>query len=244
MIELNNKKILISGASGFIGRQIAITLSRLGASVILSGKNKEKLYETLSLMKEGNHHIIPFDVCEIEATKDFMKSIVEIDNQKLSGLVYSTGIFPLRPLKSVNYEHMQEIMLINFYGFIEMVKNFSDKRISLGGSIVALSSYASTNGDKGQLAYSATKGAIDSSIIVLAKELFSKNIRINSIRPAALINDGVDINSLPESIMESIDSMKTGPISPNNIAEQIAFLLSDCSTKITGNCFNVKGYLE
>lgn len=244
MIELNNQKILVMGASGFIGTQTAIKLSQLGAKVVISGRNVEKLKETLSLLHGDGHNIVVFDINELDKISQFIKSVVDIDGKKLSGLVYCSAIYPLRPLKNVTPDFLHNMMFINYYVFVELVRCFSDKRICEKGSIVTLSSYASTHGNKGQLAYSATKGAMDSSVVVMAKELQQKNIRINSIRPAALLPEEIEFNTLPIGIQELINEMGTGPISPINIAEQIAFLLSEYSNAITGKCLDVKGYLQ
>lgn len=243
MVELNNKKILVMGASGFIGTQTAIKLSQLGAKVIISGRDKEKLKKTLHLLKGNDHNLISFDITNLDKIPEFVKSVVDLDNQKLSGLVYCNAIFPIRPLKNVTHEFLHNMMVINYYGFVELVRCFSDKRVCEKGSIVTLSSYASNYGDKGQLAYSATKGAMDSSVIVMAKELQQKKIRINAIRPAALLPEDIEFCTLPISIQKLIKDMGTGPINPINIAEQIAFLLSDYSSGMTGKCLDVKGYL-
>ena len=84
---------------------------------------------------------------------------------------------------------------------------------------------------------------MDSSIKVLAKELSSKNIKINSIRPAALLPENIPFDNLPEAIQNTINQMQTGPISNKSIATQIAFLLSEYSNNITGQCFDVRGCL-
>lgn len=244
MINLNNKKILVMGASGFIGEKTAITLSKLGAKVILSGRNINKLEEILPKLFGKGHNLITFDVEENNKTMNLMKSIIEMDGEKLSGLVYCTGAYPLRPLKSISYEYLDQMMKINFYGFIEMVKCFSHKKICDGGSIVAISSYAAINGDKGQVAYSAAKGALDASIKSMSKELYSKKIRINTIRPAGLLKDNINFQDLPQGIQNSFNEMKTGPICPNRLAEQIAFLLSDYSSGVYGRSFDVRGYLS
>lgn len=246
MITLVNKKILLLGASGFIGMRVAILLSKLGAKLIISGRNQDKLKEILSQLHGEGHQLIPFDLKKIDEISNFIKSSVTIDGDKLSGLVFCNAITTIRPLKSITYEFINDMMITNYYSFIEAVKCFSDKRISIQGesSIVVLSSYASNNGDKGQLIYSATKAAIDSSTKVIAKELKQKGIRINSIRPAALLPEEIDFEELPISIQELIQDMETGPITPESIAEQIAFLLSSYSTGITGKCFDVKGYLK
>lgn len=244
MIELKNKKILVLGASGFIGREIAITLSELGAKVIISGTNTENLEKTFSLLKNDGHHLITFDLKKIEEIKKLFKSIIDLDGKKLQGLVYCPAIFPIRPLRSMTSKFLEEMMLINYYSFIESVKCFSNKKVCEGGSIVSISSIASTHGEKGQLAYAATKAAMDSSIIVISKEIENKNIRINSIRPAALLPEEIDFSNLPISIQNTINDMKTGPIKPKYIAEQTAFLLSNYSLLLNGQSFHTRGYLE
>ncbi|MDN5066830.1 SDR family oxidoreductase, partial [Aliarcobacter butzleri] len=128
--------------------------------------------------------------------------------------------------------------------FVEAVRLYADKRVSNGGSIVVMSSYSSINGDKGQLAYSASKSAIDSSVVVMSKELYSKNIRVNAIRPAIIQGEDTNIELLPVSIKNIIEKMKIGLIDPNILAEQVAFLISDYSSGVYGRCFDVKGYLS
>lgn len=244
MLNLNNKKVLVMGASGGIGRQTAIKLSELGANLVISGRDENRLKETFSMLKGEGHYSLQFDVENLDKIPDFIKSIVELNNIKLHGLVYSTGVIPIRPIKNTTPNFLNHIMTINYFAFVEMVRCFSNKKISIGGSIVALSSYASINGDKGQLAYSASKGAIDSSIIVMAKELYSKGFRINALRPANVAYKNMEIDNLLDGTKEITEKMKTGAIDPKNIAEQIAFLLSDCSSGVYGRCFDIRGYLS
>ncbi|MGJ0373027.1 SDR family oxidoreductase [Aliarcobacter cryaerophilus] len=242
MLNLSGKKILVMGATGFIGRQIALKLANLGANLVISGREKNKLDELLNELN-GKHNALVFDVNDLSTTMDFMEKAVSIDKEKISALVYCIGIFPLRPLKSLKTDFLHNMMHINFYSFIEIVRCFSNKKICEGGSIVSLSSYASTSGDKGQLAYAASKAAMDSSIKIISKELFNKNIRINAIRPASLLSDEINFSDLPSGIQKSINNMGTGPICPDKLAEQIAFLVSDSSSGIYGRCLDVKGYL-
>lgn len=241
MLNLKDKKILVMGATGGIGRETAILLSKLGAKLVISGRDIDRLEELFNLLEGIEHRKIVFDIKNIGDVSTFIKDIVEFDNIKLDGLVYSTGIIPTMPIKNTDYEFLHNVMLINYFGFAEMVRNFSSKKFSNGGSIVALSSYASINGDKGQLAYSASKGAIDSSIVVMSKELFTKNIRVNAIRPAIVNCEELNLNDRTEQL---VNLMQTGPINPKNIAEQVAFLLSDCSSGVYGRCFDVRGYLS
>lgn len=243
MIELRGKKILLMGASGFIGKTTALLLSELGAELILSGRDGAKLREVSKLLRDRKHYFQPYDLNQLNGLMLYMQEIVNADNKKLSGFVYCPAIYPIRPLKSTTPAYLQEVFQTNYFAFIEAIRCFSDKRICDGGSVVALSSIASTHGEKGQLAYSASKAAMDSSIVVLSKELKTKGIRVNSIRPAALLPGHIEISDLPQSIQETICCMKTGPIEVRNVAEHIAFLLSDLSIGISGSCFDVRGYL-
>lgn len=244
MISLKNKKILVLGASGSVGRSVAIKLSQLGAKVVIQGRNKIKLENTFSQLIGTGHYSISFDLCNLDKIDELMNLAVNFDNEKLTGMVYCAGIMPIRPIKSTKSDFLHETMLINYYAFVEAVRLYADKRISNGGSIVVMSSYSSINGDKGQLAYSASKSAIDSSVVVMSKELYSKNIRVNAIRPAIIQGEDTNIELLPVSIKNIIEKMKIGLIDPNILAEQVAFLISDYSSGVYGRCFDVKGYLS
>lgn len=244
MLNLKNKKILVLGATGTLGKSTAIKLSQLGAKVVISGRDKTKLDDVLSKLTGDGHYAIQFDLSNLDKIYELINLSVSFDNEKLTGLVYCAGTMPIRPIKNTKSDFLHQTMVINYYAFVEMVRLYSDKRVSDGGSIVAISSYSSINGDKGQLAYAASKSAIDSSVIVMSKELYSKNIRVNAIRPAIIKGETTNIEILPTSIKNIIEKMKTGLIDPNIIAEQIAFLISDCSSGVYGRCFDVKGYLS
>ncbi len=238
MLNLDGKKILVMGATGGIGKETAVLLSKLGAKLVISGKDINRLEEVFNILEGTGHRKVTFDIKNIDGISTFIKDIVEFDNIKLDNLVYIAGIIPTMPIKNTSYDFLHNVMLVNYFGFVELVRHFSNNKNSDGGSIVVISSYASINGDKGQLAYSASKGAIDSSIVVMAKELYSKNIRVNAIRPSLIEKSDF---TTEEQIV--IDKMATGPIKIKNIAEQIAFLLSDCSSGVYGRCFDVRGYL-
>ena len=242
MINLDGKKILLMGATGNTGKATAIKLARLGANVILSGRDDKKGDGILSSLNGGAHRYVHFDVRNIQEISDFINDIVKFDGVKLDGLVYAAGLIPVLPIKNTTYDFLYDVMLVNYFAFAEITRCFSNKKNSNpGGSIVALSSYAAMNGDKGQLAYAASKGAIDSSIIVMAKELHAKGIRVNAIRPAIIAE--YEYNELPQRTQQLVDMIQTGMIEPEILAAQIAFLLSDASSGVYGRCFDVRGYL-
>ena len=141
---------------------------------------------------------------------------------------------------NTSLELLQDVMTVNFFAFIEVVKAFVDEdTYNVNSSIVAVSNYASLGADKGQIAYGASKAAMDNSMPAIAKEIYHKGIRINSIRPAIVQSD----KQLSEREKELVAMMQTGSIDPKILAQQIAFLLSDASSGVYGRHFDVRGYL-
>lgn len=236
-MNLSGKTILITGASSGIGKATAILISKLGARVVMVARNEDKLKQVMDLMKGQGHTYYTCDLKEIDGIELFIKKIID-ENGKLSGFVHCAGISVMRPLSMTNFEFLHDIMLINFYSFIEVSRCISKKGFfDEGMSIVGMSSIASTCGDKSQVGYSSSKAALDASIRVMAKELAVKEIRINSIQ-AGLIktemfngflkNLGIDEND------SRFDNYYLGLGVPNDVANSIAFLLSDSSRIITG----------
>ena len=239
MLNLKNKKILIMGC-GTIGDATAQILSELGGKVVISDTNKLALDRTFLKLSSGDHRKVLFDVTQIDKIKNFIVDIVKFDNTKLDGLVYAVDKNLTASLMDTSLELLQDVMIVNFFAFIEVVKAFIGEEVyNLNSSIVAVSNYASLGADKGQIAYGASKAAMDNSMPAIAKEIYHKGIRINSIRPAIVQSD----KQLSEREKELVAMMQTGPIDPKILAQQIAFLLSDASSGVYGRHFDVRGYL-
>lgn len=245
-MDLTGKKFLVTGASAGIGKETAIHLSRLGASVILLARNIEELEKTMGQMEGSEHSFFSFDLTNIE---DIEKCICRIVAQsgRFNGLVHCAGVAPMRGLQMTTYEFVHKVMLINFYSFLELVRVGAKKGnyVTEGASFVGISSVMSKQGEKGRSAYCASKGAMDSSIHALAKELAGKNIRINSIAPGFI---GTELYTDYNAIVESTEAEKAlflrqylGLGRANNIANAVAFLLSDASNFITGSNMVVDG---
>ncbi|MGI6085623.1 MAG: SDR family NAD(P)-dependent oxidoreductase [Acetivibrionales bacterium] len=241
IIDLTGRKILVTGASSGIGRETSILLSQIGANVVIVGRNDKELTNTMAAMNDGNHKSFTCDLMELENVKELVLNAVDYDGNKLDGLVHCAGISIDLPLKNLEYNKMDQLMKTNFYSFIELVKNFSRKNISGGGSIVGVSSRAAIGGAKCQTIYSASKAALDASVRTLAIELVQKKIRINSVRPGfiktALVNNYMEtcgVGSAGERQLLGIGE-------PIDVANLIAFLLSDATRFITGRSFEVDG---
>lgn len=243
-MKFNNKKIIVIGASGGIGETVCKKLSDEGATLIMVARDNEKLNSIKAELKGDGHRIYCFDLCDINGIEGLIKKIVK-EEGKIDSFVHCAGISYAKPLKLANYEFVHKNMLVNFYSFYEFVRIFSNKRYNTGnGSIVVMSSIASKRGDKAQSAYAASKGAIDSAIKVLAKELAEKGLRINSI-VAGMINtkmfEGFTQKNDNSILSELLQKQYIGIIEPTDIADAIIFLLSDSAKFITGTGFVIDG---
>lgn len=243
MIDLSEKKILVTGASRGIGRAVAVLLSQLGAQVVLVARDKEKIEESMSLMEPGNHFAMIEDLCAFDRLGDLIKSCVQRDGIKISGMVHCAGVSNSTPLNRISYEKLDNEMKINFYAFIGLIKYLSKRANHTDGcSIVGISSAAAYRGEIGQTMYSATKASMDASVVTLAKELVNKGIRINSIRPGAIKTEMLEGWAKLKGV--EVDELgKVQPLGmglPEDVAQLAAFLLSPASRLITGESINIE----
>lgn len=246
-MELKERHYLVTGASSGLGRQTSIMLSRLGATVSLVARNEEKLRETAGMMEGGGNYVYPFDVTHVEEIEELVKEIVR-QGGKLDGFVHCAGIATVKPLSMTKHDFMQEMMGIHVLSFVEFVRSMSKKKLSNdGGSIVAVSSAGAKRGDKGKVAYTIVKGALDAAVRSLAVELGERQkIRVNTVNPGWIKTD-MYYEFIREFGQERMDETLRGYVlgvaDPSEVANVIAFLLSDASSKITGqNIFVDSGW--
>lgn len=246
-MDLSGKHYLVTGASAGLGRQVCITLSQLGAKVILVARNEIGLLETRQMLEndDGRHSYYPFDLNEVENISDLIKKIIE-ENGKLDGFVHCAGIGTMKPLSATTYDFMQEMMRINVLSFIEIVRLITKKKnCNENASIVAISSESSIRGYKAKTAYCTSKGALDSAIQALAVELGeTKKIRVNAVNPSWIKTDMYYkyIEAVGEEKEKEIEkSQFLGIAMPQEISMVVAFLLSPAASQITGQPIIVDG---
>jgi len=244
--SLSGKNIIVTGASSGIGRQCAISCSHLGAKIVLTGRNEERLQETLSMMADNALH----KVCNTDLT-DYEKVAIRIEEiiketGPVDGLINCAGISTTLPLAMVKADKMEEFFNINVQAAVNLtrivtrVRNFSAN----GGSIIFISSVMSEAGESGKMLYSITKGALTSGARSLAVELAPRKIRVNSVSPGVVDTpmSKTAVYSRNEEALAAVKKMHPlGLGKPEDVALACAFLLSDASVWITGTNLIIDG---
>ena len=231
--SLENKTILVTGASSGIGRVIAIECSKMGATVILTARNEARLQETLSQMQDNNHSIVVADFNNQEEI-----SLLVEKNPVLDGVVHCAGVLKTLPFQFTNADAMTEIISVNLIAptllSAQLVKK---KKLAKNASIVFISS---TSGiacvTAGNSIYSASKAAINGMMKNMALDLAPKGIRVNSVNPAMVETPASGADAISAEQLE--EDKKRYPLKrygkPNEVAYAAIYLLSDASQWTTG----------
>lgn len=237
--SLVGKQILVTGASSGIGRGIALACARMGASVIVTGRNVERLNETLEQMPEGDHKAISADLTKAE---DIEALVTELP--KLDGFVQCAGVGSRVACKDIDQPAIDHTMNPNFEAPVLLqAALLKKKKINKCASIVYIASIAAWSPSMGNGIYSASKGAIISYAQCLAQELAPRLIRVNCICPAMVWTDLVLQDGITRE--DLLEDEKRYPLkrygTPEDIANLCIYLLSDSSTWMTGSNIKITG---
>lgn len=246
LVNLKDKTILITGASSGIGQAIAELLDKLEARVILVARREDKLREVLAGLNNQSSCYYVADLSKLDGIEELIKGIIA-EQGALDGFVHSAGIGSSRPLKTIKPNILQEVMSINFSSFVEICRCISIKKryAESGCSIVGISSIASCQGNASKTAYSASKAAMDAAVRCMAKELSVKGFRVNTVMPGWIetaIYEQHMQNAKDSADVEAVRARQyLGVGKPVDVANLVAFLLSDAARLITGASLDVTG---
>lgn len=238
---LEGKRILVTGASSGIGRQIALTCAQLGAQLIISGQNEERLHATMDLLEGEGHIAVPADLTQA----DQLTHLVERGGV-LDGLVHAAGVSRLVPFRLIGKPHMDEIFGSNTFAPMLLTKALlAKKQIAAGGSILFIAALASHSGALATSVYAASKSALLGAMRSLALEVAKQGIRANCISPGYVRTPMLD--GLGRGGGEMDDLFELTPLGigePEDVAYAATFFLADASRWVTRNYFIVDGGLS
>lgn len=243
MFNLINKFIIVTGAASGIGRSTCIVASELGAKVILVDRIKEGMEETFAHLSGTGHSCYEADLEHVEDISSLIMKIVS-EHGVISGFVHCAGVSSRKPLNVLKKDGFDHLMSVNFYSFVEFVKQLSKKdRFCDNGSMVVMSSISSIRGFKAKTEYCVSKASVDAFVRCMALELAPRKIRINSVMPSIVLTPmaekAIEVN---EAVgRKDSDIAPLGATEPYEVANTIAFLLSDATKTITGTSILIDG---
>lgn len=234
--SLEGKTILVTGASSGIGRGIAIQCSKMGARVVINGRNEERLQVTFDKLEGEGHLRI---IADLSVQTDIDRLAEEVP--ELNGFVNSAGILKICPVKRINRQTIEEIMNVNTFGPILLTSQLlRKKKLQKRASIVLIASMSGVCvANTGEGPYAATKAALSGYAKTAAFELSAQGTRVNTICPGlvstemlTLSNEMFSEEQLKETMYGRYPLKRVG--TPEDIANGAIYLLSDASSWVTG----------
>jgi NAD(P)-dependent dehydrogenase (short-subunit alcohol dehydrogenase family) len=239
MLDLKNKRILVTGASSGIGRQVAIACAEAGASLFMVGRNEERLNETFIRLNGTNHQKFILDLTNEDAWLPLFEAITE----GLDGVVHCAGVNTKYPVKFLDKSKIEGIMEINFNVPVLITQKLLKlKKLNKEGSQVFISSISSSYAAVSNAIYGASKGALDSFTKVLALELASQKIRVNTVSPGLIQGEMLENYELKDELLAFEKSIPLGRLGKyEDVSNAVVFLLSAKSSWITGTDLKIDG---
>lgn len=238
--SLEGKTILVTGASSGIGKATAIECSRLGAKVVITARNKERLEQTLSMLEGDGHSMIISDLVNVESLVQLVEQLPMIN-----GFSFNTGIACIKPVVFYKEKDIQTVMQTNAIAAAILTKScMKSKKLAKGASLVFTSSIEGPFGTgKGNGVYGMSKAALSAFVKTAALELSAKGVRCNTINPGMVNTPLITSGEISEEQLR-LDAQKY-PLGrygePQEIALATTYLLSDAAAWITGTELKIDG---
>ena len=238
--SLEGKTVLVTGASSGIGKASAIECAKLGARVIITARNEERLSQTLDLLEGNGHQMYLCDLNNNDEIDNLVSQLPEIQ-----GFVSNAGYTKILPVQFINSVDINGIFQVNAVApMLLLQKLLKKKKLKKGASVVFTSSLAGLGTcSVGNSMYAASKGAISAFIRCVALELAPKNIRVNAVCPAMVDTGILDSGTVSKEQLEA--DQKNYPLgrygTPEEIAWAMVYLLSDAAGWITGDNLVIDG---
>ena len=241
--SLEGKTILITGASSGIGRASAIACSKMGANVVITGRNIERLQATFDQLEKGGNHIqIAGDLTVAEDLDNLVANVPVLD-----GLVNNAGISFTKPIGFIKKEDIQKVYESNLYAPMLLTNNLlKKKKLAKGASVVFMSSAAAFGCSNANSTYGTAKAALSDFMHYCNKEITpTKHIRFNALHPGMVRTELVaNLSFTEEELQKDMARYPLGRYGePEDIADAVIYFLSDASAWISGVSLVIDGGL-
>lgn len=240
MINMKDKVVLLTGATGSLGSAIAKKLSLAGAHIAMSGTNEGKLKSLLEALGKENA-IYKCDLSDFSNIDALSENVLQ-DFGRIDVLINNAGIKKDDLLIRMKDQDWLDVLNINLNSVYKLTKNVTKQMFKQrSGKIVSISSVVGFTGNPGQTNYVSTKSALVGFTKSLAIEVATRGISVNCVAPGMIDSDMIDSlnDKQREVILSRIPMAKLG--SPDDIADSCLFLSSDMSNYITGQTLHVNG---
>lgn len=243
-MDLAGCTFLVTGASSGIGRETAVVLDELGATLVLAGRKEEELKRTADMLAQPAR-IEAVNLAEMGAIPSWLKRVAA-ESGPLDGIVHSAGMQATTPLRFITEPQLQETLDINLKSAVGLAKGFRQKGVCrTPGSIVFISSVASRIGQPGQIAYAASKAGLEAACRCMALELAREEIRVNALLPGLVRTEMAERwfqIATPEQAARMEAAYPLGLGEARDIAYAAAFLLGNKTGRwITGTTIVLDG---
>lgn len=242
MLNLNNKKFFVTGGTRGIGAGVVKILAGFGAHVAFTySTNETKALELLNSLPGSDHHCYQLDVTNTESVELIATQVLKIWPE-IDGVVNNAGITKDQLLLRMKTEAFNQVIQTNLTGVFSVTKSFSKAMLkNRKGAFVNISSVIGSTGNAGQSNYAASKGGLEAFTKSIALELASRGIRANCVAPGYINSDMTQALTTDQirAFNEKIPLQRAGEA--RDVAQAVAFLLSDAASYITGQTLHVNG---
>ncbi|MCC4588685.1 SDR family oxidoreductase [Xanthomonas sp. NCPPB 1067] len=234
---LKEKTILVTGASSGIGAAVATLCARLGATVVLTGRDEVRLRAVASALHGTGHRDIAGDITEEDTRQRLLAAA-----PGYHGLASCAGIAALIPFRMAAEKHLQQMLAVNYLAPVTLTQQLlAKKRLLSSASLVYVSALSARAAPQAAAGYAASKAALESAVRTLALEQAKHGIRANCVAPGYVDTPMLKKLGTAADMDDKIALTPLGRIDPDDVAKGVAYLLSAASRWITRSTLTIDG---